>query len=328
MPDWLQEFKHGLVDESVPEHRHTFSSSHELPLEPRARVVPSKHNMFTHFPNDRSCDVCLRTKITRASCRRRTGTVVPRADNFGDLILRITKSSAKDVNLDTIIDMLWWYKTWLHNGYNPTHAKRKLLRKPRRAYRSSWSRYGNQKVIHTDNSLEFGKSCEELSWNRCTSTPHRSETNGIAERAVRRNEEGTSAVLLQAGLDETMVGGFHGMLLLSAKHSRHLGRWEDSIRETFWGPIIPFGLLVERKTYRDYINSVQKSCQEYSLDMRCTWEESGKETSWSQTLRNWSRWTHLNYTPEGSMQRKCQLPKMVNISCSQQIDQSKILERI
>ena len=58
------------------------------------------------------------------------------------------------------------------------------------------------KVICTDNSLELGKSCEELSLNHCTSTPHRSETNGIAERTVRRVKEGTSAVLLQSGLDE------------------------------------------------------------------------------------------------------------------------------
>ena len=59
------------------------------------------------------------------------------------------------------------------------------------------------KVIFTDNSLEFGKSCEDLSWKQCSSTPHRSETNGIAERAVRRIKEGTTAVLLQSGLDET-----------------------------------------------------------------------------------------------------------------------------
>ena len=58
------------------------------------------------------------------------------------------------------------------------------------------------KVIYTDISLEFGKACEDLSWNHCTSTPHRSETNVIAERAVRRVKEGTSAVLLQSGLDE------------------------------------------------------------------------------------------------------------------------------
>ena len=58
------------------------------------------------------------------------------------------------------------------------------------------------KVIYTDNSLEFGKACENLSWNHCTSTPHRSGTHGIAERAVRRVKEGTSAVLLPSGLDE------------------------------------------------------------------------------------------------------------------------------
>ena len=58
------------------------------------------------------------------------------------------------------------------------------------------------KVSYTHNSLEFGKSCEDLSWNDRTSTPRRSETNGISERAVRRIKEGTSAVLLQAGLDE------------------------------------------------------------------------------------------------------------------------------
>ena len=40
----------------------------------------------THFPNDRNCEICQRTKITRAPCRRRIGGVVPRAENFGDLI--------------------------------------------------------------------------------------------------------------------------------------------------------------------------------------------------------------------------------------------------
>ena len=29
----------------------------------------------------------------------------------------------------------------------------------------------NPKVIYTDNSLEFGKACEDLSWNHCTYTP-------------------------------------------------------------------------------------------------------------------------------------------------------------
>ena len=49
------------------------------------KVVSGKHSISTHFPKDRNCGFCLRTKITRASCRRRTGTVVPRLENFGDL---------------------------------------------------------------------------------------------------------------------------------------------------------------------------------------------------------------------------------------------------
>ena len=39
-------------------------------------------------------------------------------------------------------------------------------------------------------------------------------------------KEGTSAVLLQEGLDEKMVGWFYGMQLLSALCSRPLGRQE------------------------------------------------------------------------------------------------------
>ena len=45
-----------------------------------------KHSVYKHCPMDPDCDVCLKTKITRASCRRCAGTVVPRAEHFGELI--------------------------------------------------------------------------------------------------------------------------------------------------------------------------------------------------------------------------------------------------
>ena len=50
-------------------------------------MVPGsgKHSIYPHFPKDRNCDICSKTKITRTSCRRRAGTVVPRAENI-DLI--------------------------------------------------------------------------------------------------------------------------------------------------------------------------------------------------------------------------------------------------
>ena len=41
------------------------------------------------------------------------------------------------------------------------------------------------KVIYAENSLEFSGACEDLYTHHCASTPRRSETNGIAEKAVR-----------------------------------------------------------------------------------------------------------------------------------------------
>ena len=77
------------MDDRVPERRDSHaSSSHEPSLEPMpARSVDlGKHSVYTHFPKDRNCEICQRTKITRAPCRRRIGGAVPRAENFGDLI--------------------------------------------------------------------------------------------------------------------------------------------------------------------------------------------------------------------------------------------------
>ena len=59
LSEWLEKFKDNLADESVPEHRDASSSSHELPSEPRAKVVSGKHSIFTHLPKDRNCDICL-----------------------------------------------------------------------------------------------------------------------------------------------------------------------------------------------------------------------------------------------------------------------------
>ena len=105
------------------------------------------------------------------------------------------------------------------------------------------------KVIYTDNSMEFGKSCEELSWNHCTSTPHRSETNGIAERAVRRVKEGTSAVLLQSSLDnEWWADSMECYCYLRNIQDLLSGEktpYERRFGMPFNGPVIPFGAMVE-----------------------------------------------------------------------------------
>ena len=76
-----------LVDDEIPVQGGSHaSSSHEASLEPttKRREDLGKHNVYTHFPKDRNCEICKRTKITRAPCRRRNGAAVPRAVNFGD----------------------------------------------------------------------------------------------------------------------------------------------------------------------------------------------------------------------------------------------------
>ena len=47
------------------------SSSHEASLEPttKRREDLVKHNVHTHFHKDRNCEICKRTKITRAPCK-------------------------------------------------------------------------------------------------------------------------------------------------------------------------------------------------------------------------------------------------------------------
>ena len=77
------------MDERVPEQRDTHaSSSHEVSLESTSKRSEDlgKHSVETHFPKDGNCEICQRTKITRAPCRRRNGGAVPRAENVGDLI--------------------------------------------------------------------------------------------------------------------------------------------------------------------------------------------------------------------------------------------------
>ena len=136
-------------------------------------------------------------------CRRRNGEAVPRAANFGDLttadhkVLSDTCESRNNHRYAVLVQDLatQWIQTY--------PCKNKTSQQTQRSLQKFLEPERKPKVIYTDNSLEFGKACEGLSWNHCTSTPHRSETNGIAERAVRRVMEGTSAVLLQSGLNES-----------------------------------------------------------------------------------------------------------------------------
>ena len=187
----------------------------------------------------------------------------------------------KVVNLETIIDMQSWCSTSLPTGSSRIRAKQKLLRKHTGACKSSWSRIGSLKVIYTDNSSEFGKACEDLSWNHCTSTPHGSETNVIAERAARSVKEGTIAVLLQSGLNESWWADsmecYTYLRNVTDLLSDGKTPFERRFGQPFKGPTIPFGSLVEYHpiTAKDQSRIHQfgkKSYLDCSSDMHCTRE--------------------------------------------------------
>ena len=211
--DWLQEFRENFVDDEILSQGGSHaSSSHEASLEPifKRREELGKHSVYTHFPKDRNCEIYKRTKITRAPCRRRNGEAVPRAEKFGDLITadhKVLSDNCESRNNHRYAVVVQDLATQWIQAYP---CKTKTSQETQRSLQKFLK--PEPKVIYRDNSLEFCKDCEDLSWNHCTSTPHRSETNGTAERAVRRVKEGTSAVL----------GRFYGMLHLSAKRHRFI----------------------------------------------------------------------------------------------------------
>ena len=123
-------------------------SSHEASLEPieMRREELGKHNVHTHFPKDRNCEICKRTKITRAPCRRRKGEAVPRADNFGDLITADHKSPKRQWRVSkqsSLRSRGAGFSYSMDPGVSV--QKQNFTKKPSAACKSSWSPRGNQK---------------------------------------------------------------------------------------------------------------------------------------------------------------------------------------
>ena len=178
-----------------------------------------------------------------------------------------------EVNLETIIDLQSWCRTWPPNGSS------RIRQETQRSLQKFLEPDRKPKVNYTDNSLEFGKACEDLSGNHCTSTPHRSETNGIAERAVRRVKEGTSAVLLQSGLNEnwwadsmegyTYLRNIQDLLSDGKLHTK--GVLENHLKDRSFRLVHLLSItLLLRKTSQESINLERKSYLDRSLDTLCT----------------------------------------------------------
>ena len=237
--EWLQEFWENLVDYEVPERRDSHaSSSHEVSLEPmfKRREDLGTHSVYIHFPKDRNCKICLGTKITRAPCRRRNGGAVPRAEIFGDLITadhKVLSENCESRNNHRYAVVVQDLATLRIQSYP---CKTETSQETQRSLQKFLEPDRKPKDIYTDNSLEFGKACEDLSWNHCTSTPHGSETNGIAESSAQSKGRHLCCIVVIRS-EWKLVGRFHGTLFTSAKRHRSVIWWEDALWKTFWATI-------------------------------------------------------------------------------------------
>ena len=101
------------------------------------------------------------------------------------------------------------------------------------------------KHVYTDCSNQFQAALDDLGLSHDTSTPHRPETNGVAERFVRKVKEGTSCTLSQSGLSEQWWG--YAMLcfcfLANVVELFKNGKTAYNTRfdTDYTGPYIPFG---------------------------------------------------------------------------------------
>ena len=203
---WKSMGKHAenLVDDEIPLQGGSHaSSSHEVLLEPttKRREDLGKHSVYTHFLQDRNWEICKRTKITRALVQKTQWRSRTSSRKFWWHDNSRSQGPKRQLRISKQSSMC-------SRGAGPSYpmdsgvsVQKKTSQETQRSLQKFLE--PERKIIYTANSLEFGKACEDLSWNHCTSTPHRSETNGIAERAVRRVKEWTSAVLLQSGLNES-----------------------------------------------------------------------------------------------------------------------------
>ena len=286
LPEWLEDFKENVKDEGMLASRDTpASTSHDSVSERSTKVVSRKHRIFVHFLKDRNCAVCKRTKIRRAPCRKRTGDAALRAENFGNLLTAdhkvLNEGCESRINHQYAVEV----QDLATQQIQSYPCKTKTSQETERSLRNFPEPSEKSKVIETDSSLEFGKSYEELWWNHCTSTLHRSETKGIAERAVRRIKEGISAVLLQSGLDEKWWADSVECYCY-LRNVQDLLSGENTSRTAIWRTI-------QRTSNSVWLHGGMSSCFCQS-----------RLRQFGQTVRSWRSWKRQKSMLGDSVQRR------------------------
>ena len=152
-------------------------------------------------------------------------------------------------NLETITDMQTWCRTWPLHGSKHIRAKQKLHRKLEEAGKSFWSPIGSQKSFTLTIPWNLAKLVKIFPGIIVRQHHTDQKQMGFAERAVRRVKEGTSAVLLQSGLNESWWADsmecYTYLRNVTDLLSDGKTPYERRFGQPFKGPIFPLGSLVE-----------------------------------------------------------------------------------
>ena len=219
----------------------------------------SKDIMCSHiFPNAHKFPVCNKCKTTRSPHRiihgaRPDGLPPPQA--FADSVTADHKVLTEDSKArhDQRMALIIADR---HTGWTQSYpAPTKSAAETKLAFQRFLGPQIVPKHVYTDGSREFRKAMQDLGYSHDTSTPHHSESNGVAERAVRRVKEGTAVTLTQSGLSE---GWWPEAMtcycfLRNAVDVQRDGTtpYEKRFSISFPGPLIPMGAAVDYKPSSD-----------------------------------------------------------------------------
>ena len=217
--------------------------------------IPPNHS-FTHFPYHPACRVCRACKQSREQHRAKRNKAnkdeepaIPAPTEFGQQItadhkiLSKAEASRKGECVSLIIQDRFskWLRAHAAHSKTALETMAGLLRFLPPQCRPEW--------IYTDGSLEFEKACKELRWRHDTCLPYTPQTNGIAERAVRKVKEGTSCLLSQSGLSPEWWSEAQECFcfLYCITEVMHDGftPYQTRFLKDYKGKIIPFGAYVE-----------------------------------------------------------------------------------
>ena len=229
------------------------SSSHEVSLEPtsKRREGLGKHNVHTHFslrPKLRNlqADQNYKGPMQVTQWRSRTSS---RKFRWLDNSRSQGPNRQLRISRQSLINRRGAGSSHPMDPGVSVQKKQNFYKKPREACKSSWNPRGNQKSFTLTIPWNSSKLVK-ISLGIIARLHHTDRRqNGIAERAVRRVKEGTSAVSLQSGLNESRWADsmecYTYLRNVTDLLSDGKTPYERRFGQPFKGPIIPFVSLVE-----------------------------------------------------------------------------------